>query len=198
MEDGRLAPGAVVERCDQCERYPTDAAALAQLQEMGLAGADSTAERTFTVHCYAVVRVKFSGVPAGDAKSAARQVLDRFDWDEHGAGAEYAEEISELLVDDDGDSDFNRSQRFDAELNAAGTVPLRSTAWLLVINNETSERIEVCGAHDSAFRLLHEYVLDQWEGTFGEEPIDPDPRAAVQRFFDVGPVGYTLEERTLV
>jgi hypothetical protein len=128
MEDGRLAPGAVVERCDQCERYPTDAAALARLRELGVAEADSTAARTFTVHCYAVVRVKFSGVLAGDAKSAARQVLDRFDWDEHGAGAEYADEISELLVDDDGDSDFNRSQRFDAELNAAGAVSSRSTA----------------------------------------------------------------------
>ncbi len=35
MENGRLAPGAKVERCDLCQRYPTDEAALARLQELG-------------------------------------------------------------------------------------------------------------------------------------------------------------------
>ncbi len=35
IEDGRLAPGAKVERCDLCRRYPTDKAALARLRELG-------------------------------------------------------------------------------------------------------------------------------------------------------------------
>ena len=35
MEDGRLAPGAKVERCDLCQLYSTDEAALAKLQELG-------------------------------------------------------------------------------------------------------------------------------------------------------------------
>lgn len=34
---GRLAPGAGVEHCDLCQRYPTDEAALQKLQELGLA-----------------------------------------------------------------------------------------------------------------------------------------------------------------
>ena len=34
---GRPAPGGPVERCDQCERYPSDGAARAKLVELGLA-----------------------------------------------------------------------------------------------------------------------------------------------------------------
>jgi hypothetical protein len=37
MKNGRLAPGAVVERCDLCQRYPSDEAAYQQLVELGLA-----------------------------------------------------------------------------------------------------------------------------------------------------------------
>ncbi len=37
LENGRVAPGAKVERCDLCQRFPDDAAALAKLQELGLA-----------------------------------------------------------------------------------------------------------------------------------------------------------------
>ena len=37
IENGRLAVGTEVQRCDSCCRYPTDAAALAQLQALGLA-----------------------------------------------------------------------------------------------------------------------------------------------------------------
>jgi hypothetical protein len=36
MEDGMLAPGAAVERCDLCQRYPSDRAALEKLKELGL------------------------------------------------------------------------------------------------------------------------------------------------------------------
>lgn len=35
MEDGRLAKGAVVNRCDLCQRYPSDEAASAKLRELG-------------------------------------------------------------------------------------------------------------------------------------------------------------------
>ena len=118
MEPGRLASGAVVARCAQCQRYRTDAAALAHLKVLGLTNA--TDVRTFSVHCYAVVRVKFPGVVACDARSAAQQVLDRFDWDVHGGDPEYADEISELLVDFDGDPDFSRSCRFSSNLEEIG------------------------------------------------------------------------------
>jgi hypothetical protein len=35
MENGRLAEGAGVERCDLCQRYPSDEAALMRLRELG-------------------------------------------------------------------------------------------------------------------------------------------------------------------
>jgi hypothetical protein len=36
IQNGRLAPDATVERCDLCQRYPTDEAALAKLRELGM------------------------------------------------------------------------------------------------------------------------------------------------------------------
>lgn len=35
MENGRLAEGAVVNRCDLCQRYPSDGAAFEKLRELG-------------------------------------------------------------------------------------------------------------------------------------------------------------------
>ncbi len=35
IENGRLAAGAEVERCDQCQRYPSDEAARERLRELG-------------------------------------------------------------------------------------------------------------------------------------------------------------------
>jgi hypothetical protein len=35
MENGRLSEGAGVNRCDLCQRYPSDAAALEKLRELG-------------------------------------------------------------------------------------------------------------------------------------------------------------------
>jgi hypothetical protein len=35
MEDGRVAPGTEVERCDQCGRYPSDQAAVDELRRLG-------------------------------------------------------------------------------------------------------------------------------------------------------------------
>lgn len=37
VENGRLVEGAAVERCDLCRRYPSDAAALNMLRELGIA-----------------------------------------------------------------------------------------------------------------------------------------------------------------
>ena len=36
-ENHRLAPGAVAERCDLCQRYESDEAALEKLRELGIA-----------------------------------------------------------------------------------------------------------------------------------------------------------------
>ena len=35
MEDGHLAEGAQVNRCDLCQRYPSDEAAFERLRELG-------------------------------------------------------------------------------------------------------------------------------------------------------------------
>ncbi len=35
MENGRLAEGAQVNRCDLCQRYPSDEAAFEKLRELG-------------------------------------------------------------------------------------------------------------------------------------------------------------------
>ena len=40
LQDGRLAPDARVERCDLCERYPSDLAARQRLRELGRAPVD--------------------------------------------------------------------------------------------------------------------------------------------------------------
>jgi hypothetical protein len=37
LEQGRLVSGEIVERCDSCQRYPSDTAALAELRRFGLA-----------------------------------------------------------------------------------------------------------------------------------------------------------------
>lgn len=41
VENGRLVPGTEVQRCDFCERFPGDAAALARLVELGIASTDA-------------------------------------------------------------------------------------------------------------------------------------------------------------
>lgn len=37
LEGGKLEPGSAVERCDLCQLYPTDEAALKRLRELGIA-----------------------------------------------------------------------------------------------------------------------------------------------------------------
>jgi hypothetical protein len=41
LEDSRLADGTTVERCDQCQRYPSDAEAPQKLIELGIASPDA-------------------------------------------------------------------------------------------------------------------------------------------------------------
>lgn len=115
MEGGRLHPEAVVERCDQCCRFESDAAARSRLVELGLAD-PAESLHSFTVHCFAVVRVKFPGVVAHSAKEAAQRAMDRLDWDAHGAQAEFADEVTGAVVDVDGDDDHQRTIEFDGQL----------------------------------------------------------------------------------
>ena len=46
VENGRLAEGAKVERCDSCGRYPSDKAAFEKLVELGIAPGESAQEST--------------------------------------------------------------------------------------------------------------------------------------------------------
>lgn len=118
MENGRVAPQAIVERCDQCCRFESDAAALARLVELGLADAAFAGIRKpFTVHCLAVMRVTFPGVLASDPKAAAQQSLQRFCWDTHGRSAVFADEFSGVIVEFDGDAGCRHTQQFDRQLN---------------------------------------------------------------------------------
>jgi hypothetical protein len=116
MEGGRLAPHAVVERCDQCCRFESDAAARARLVELGLADALDQDLKPFTVHCFAVVRIRFPGVLATCPKEAAKRAMERLDWDAHGRSAEFADEVTGALVDVDGDDDHLFTVEFDGQL----------------------------------------------------------------------------------
>jgi hypothetical protein len=49
VENGHLADEASVERCDQCQRYPSDEAALQRLIELGIAPRQSTGTATSTL-----------------------------------------------------------------------------------------------------------------------------------------------------
>ena len=44
VENGRLAEGAKVERCDSCGRYPSDKAAFEKLVELGIASREPAQE----------------------------------------------------------------------------------------------------------------------------------------------------------
>lgn len=205
LENGRVVPTCEIERCDVCRRYDSDEAAEAVLREAGLFSAGdprslAPGERreTYTVHCYATVRVKLAGIPADNPHDAARRASELFDWDRHWSEAEFTDEITAFVVDVEGDEDFNRTKRFGGDLQEWKPGPSYDVAWLLILHQESSAQIEICSSWESAFQQLHEYVQEQWEATFGEEPIDPDPKRAVERFFDVGSLSYTLEDRALL
>ena len=118
MKDGRVAPQAVVERCDQCCRFESDAAALARLVELGLVKATPDGKaKPFTVHCFAVVRVTFPGVLAADPKAAVQQTLNRFFWETHGQSPDFADDFTGFVVECDADADGRRTRQFDRQLN---------------------------------------------------------------------------------
>lgn len=115
LENGRVAPGAVVERCDFCQQYPSDAAALAKLQELGLVDYQVEDLRPRTVQCYAIVRVEFPDVVAPDPQSAANRVLDRFDWELHALQAELADDAELLVLVDESEQSIRRRLRINVE-----------------------------------------------------------------------------------
>jgi hypothetical protein len=71
MSDGVVEPDGIVERCDQCCRFESDAAAFARLVELGLVSSTAKRGTPFTVHCFATVRVTFPGLLANNPKEAA-------------------------------------------------------------------------------------------------------------------------------
>ncbi|MDA7979467.1 MAG: hypothetical protein MPJ50_11945 [Pirellulales bacterium] len=115
LENGRVAPGAVVERCDFCQQYPSDAAALAKLRELGLANGEVEDLRPWTVQCYAIVRVEFSDVVAPDPQTAANRVLDRFDWELHASQIELADDAELLVLLDEPEQSVRRRLRINVE-----------------------------------------------------------------------------------
>ena len=69
----------------------------------------------YTVHCYATVRVSFGALEAASPQAAARLAESLFDWDQQQGQAEFADELTEYLVDIEGAADFSQSRRFDAD-----------------------------------------------------------------------------------
>lgn len=104
MVEGRLAEGAGVERCDVCQRYDSDEAALHRLEELGLADPVETAppDREFTVICEVIVETQFDCVQARDFEAAAGLVHDRFDWDAVRGQARFRGKFSRLFVEGSG------------------------------------------------------------------------------------------------
>ena len=84
-------------------------------------GSRTVMSRRYSVHCYATVRVEFTGVIASTPQDAARIVDALFDWEEHQHLAEYAEELTEFLVDIEGDSEHSRSRRFNFDFDEIGS-----------------------------------------------------------------------------
>jgi hypothetical protein len=115
LENGRLPPGAKVERCDQCGRYADDDTARRKLVELGLVWPDPPVLHRYTVHVSATVRVTFGELEAPSHEAAARMADELFDWDQHKEGAEFADEVSEYLVDLAGDLGYANSRRLNAD-----------------------------------------------------------------------------------
>jgi hypothetical protein len=121
LQNGRLPPDGNVQHCNQCGQYPDDESARQKLVELGLAWTPDRSVTRYSVHCYATVRVEFDGVIASTPQDAARIIDALFDWDEHQHLAEYAEELTEFLVDVEGDADRSRSRRFNWDFEPVET-----------------------------------------------------------------------------
>lgn len=118
LENGKVTDDFRVERCDLCQRYPSDAAARRKLMTLGLIADPDPNLPTFTVHCYVTARVRLEQVPARDQHDAARRARELFDWDRYQADAEFVDEFTEFRVDVDGEASASvaPSRRFNAEL----------------------------------------------------------------------------------
>ena len=87
------------------------------------------------------------------------------------------------------------ASELDVSPDSVGETPI---CWLLVIYDDIVEKIELFATRESALRELFLFVRDRWEGVFGEEPIEGDPRRAIERYFDACDAGYDLEDRALL
>ncbi len=110
IENGKVAPGAVVERCDACERFESDEEARQKLVELGMLD-EVPRQPTFTVCAYAIVQIKHEGVAAASAREAAKAICDRFDWDRLKGQAVFADEFDRFVVERAGDD--VSSEEFD-------------------------------------------------------------------------------------
>lgn len=115
VEDGRLVPGAKVERCDLCQRYSSDEAALAWLQELGIPVPPEDAE-TYTVQAFVTVRVPMYEIRACSPREAAAKARDLFRWLDFRRQAVCDQGLHEFLVEVPSDPDDSRSVRFNGEL----------------------------------------------------------------------------------
>lgn len=97
IEHGKVVAGAVVERCDACERFESDEAARHKLVELGMMD-EIARPSTYTVYAYAVVCTQHEGVTAATARDAARAVSERFDWDRLQGRAVFADEFDRFIV----------------------------------------------------------------------------------------------------
>jgi hypothetical protein len=123
MEEGHVVLDCRVERCDFCERFPSDAAAEAKLREVGLfLPSDRRAippeefGEAYAVYCHAVLRVKLSPIWASDPRDAARRALSLFNWDRHEPQAEFAGEFAGFLVERDIGSGTVGTVHFNSKL----------------------------------------------------------------------------------
>jgi hypothetical protein len=83
----------------------------------------------YRVHVYLTVRVPFDDIEAESQEAAieaARKLVD--DYSFRLKDAEYADEITNFLVDEDGDEEYERSQSYDANGKADQHPYLRETA----------------------------------------------------------------------
>ena len=76
----------------------------------------------YDVHLFDVVRVKYPGIEAGSQKEAIQQALSKhYPNDIHDRNrpwqnvecVEYADEIAYAVVDEDGDTEYERSRWYD-------------------------------------------------------------------------------------
>ena len=76
----------------------------------------------YNVHVYLVVRVLVPDVEADSQAEACEKAEEAWDWvhllrsygDDFGPEVEYADEITGFLVDEDGDTEHQRSASYDA------------------------------------------------------------------------------------